>query len=122
MKMGRRRRCSSVTYRLRYARLLAPCRRPILIAKKYMLFRGQDTRPQILGESCRALDHSQPIRFPSTSQRRLSRSESAASFGRFRHEEDGNNINSTAPEVPEEGNVLPSKPRRGSLAPPCFQA
>ncbi|HEV3210994.1 MAG TPA: hypothetical protein VGY91_12090 [Chthoniobacterales bacterium] len=27
-----------------YAPLLAPCRRPILIATKYMLFRGQDTR------------------------------------------------------------------------------
>ena len=25
--------------------LLAPCRRPILIATKYLLFRGQDTRP-----------------------------------------------------------------------------
>src|SRR5260370_38110855 len=47
MKMGRRRRCSSVTYRLRYAPLLAPCRRPILIATKHMLFRGQDTRGSI---------------------------------------------------------------------------
>ena len=44
MKMGRRPRCSSVTYRFRYAPLLAPCRRPILIATKAMLFRGQDTR------------------------------------------------------------------------------
>jgi hypothetical protein len=44
MKMGRRLRCSSVTYRFRYAPLLAPCRRPILIATKCMLFRGQDTR------------------------------------------------------------------------------
>jgi len=43
MKMGRRRRCSSVTYRFRYAPLLAPCRRPILIATKAMLFMGQDT-------------------------------------------------------------------------------
>src|ERR1700681_2140103 len=49
MKMGRRPRCSSVTYRFRYAplpppvRLGPPCRRPILIATKYMLFRGQDT-------------------------------------------------------------------------------
>jgi hypothetical protein len=43
MKMGRRLRCSSVTYRFRYAPLLAPCRRPILIATKAMLFRGQDT-------------------------------------------------------------------------------
>jgi hypothetical protein len=30
--MGRRLRCSSVTYRFRYAPLLAPCRRPILNA------------------------------------------------------------------------------------------
>ena len=44
MKMGRRPRCSSVTYRFRYAPLLAPCRRPILIATKAMLFRGQGTR------------------------------------------------------------------------------
>jgi len=43
MKMGRRPRCSSVTYRFRYAPLLAPCRRPILIATKAMLFMGQDT-------------------------------------------------------------------------------
>jgi hypothetical protein len=43
MKMGRRPRCSSVTYRSRYAPLLAPCRRRILIATKAMLFRGQDT-------------------------------------------------------------------------------
>src|SRR5271165_1581280 len=49
MKMGRRPRCSSVTYRFRYApltpvRLGPPCRRPILIATIYLLFRGQDTR------------------------------------------------------------------------------
>src|ERR1700730_2158256 len=49
MKMGPRRRFSSVTYRLRYAppppvRLGPPCRRPILIATKYLVFRGQDTR------------------------------------------------------------------------------
>jgi len=43
MKMGRRLRCSSVTYRFRYAPFLAPCRRPILIATKAMLFMGQDT-------------------------------------------------------------------------------
>ena len=43
MKMGRRPRCSSVTYRFRYAPLLAPCRRPILIATKAMLVTGQDT-------------------------------------------------------------------------------
>src|SRR6516162_6660628 len=48
MKMGRRLRCSSVTYRFRYAPstpvpLASPCRRPILIATKDMLFRGQDT-------------------------------------------------------------------------------
>ena len=49
MKMGRRLRCSSVTYRFRYAPLLPPvrlgppCRRPILIATKAMLFMGQDT-------------------------------------------------------------------------------
>jgi hypothetical protein len=43
MKMGRRPRCSSVTHRFRYAPLLAPCRRRILIATKAMLFRGQDT-------------------------------------------------------------------------------
>ena len=43
MKMGRRLRCSSVAYRFRYAPLLAPSRRPILIATKAMLFMGQDT-------------------------------------------------------------------------------
>ena len=57
MKMGRRRRCSSVTYRFRYAPLLGvrqpPDRRPILIATKAMLFMGQDTgllldEPQLL--------------------------------------------------------------------------
>src|SRR6202011_226314 len=32
--------------------LLAPCRRPILIATKYMLFRGQDTSPQISRAIC----------------------------------------------------------------------
>jgi hypothetical protein len=42
--MGRRLRCSSVTYRFRYAPLLAPCRRPILIATlraeaSWLLFR-----------------------------------------------------------------------------------
>jgi|SRR5271166_2109662 len=46
MKMGRRLRCSSVAYRFRYAPLLAPCRRPILIATKGMLFRRQDTRTE----------------------------------------------------------------------------
>jgi hypothetical protein len=51
MKMGRRLRCSSVTYRFRYApltpvRLGPPCRRPTLIATKDMLFRGQDTNLQ----------------------------------------------------------------------------
>jgi hypothetical protein len=50
MKMGRRLRCSSVTYRFRYAPLLPPvrlgppCRRAILIATKAMLFMGQDTK------------------------------------------------------------------------------
>jgi hypothetical protein len=43
MKMGQRLRCSSVTYQSRYAPLLAPCRRPILIATKAMLVTGQDT-------------------------------------------------------------------------------
>ena len=43
MKMGRRLRYSSVTYQSRYAPLLAPCRRPILIATKAMLVTGQDT-------------------------------------------------------------------------------
>ena len=43
MKMGRRLRCSSVTYQSRYAPLLAPCRRPILIATKATLVTGQDT-------------------------------------------------------------------------------
>src|SRR5260370_6721859 len=49
MKRSRRMRCSSVTYGFRYAPLLPPvrlgppCRRPILIATKYMLFRGQGT-------------------------------------------------------------------------------
>jgi hypothetical protein len=53
MKMGRRLRCSSVTYRFRYAPLLLPvrlgppCRRPILIATKAMLFMGQDTSTTI---------------------------------------------------------------------------
>jgi hypothetical protein len=49
MKMGRRLCCSSVTYRFRYAplapvRLGPPCRRPILIATKYLVFRGHRTR------------------------------------------------------------------------------
>jgi len=61
MKMGRRLRCSSVTSRPTLCcpgesnstrsiesgagcALLAPCRRPILIATNGMLFRGQDTR------------------------------------------------------------------------------
>ena len=49
MKMGRRLRCSLVTFRFGYpplapVRLGPPCRRPILIATKDMLFRGQDTR------------------------------------------------------------------------------
>jgi hypothetical protein len=49
MKIRRRLRCSSATYRFRYAPLLPPvrlgppCRRPILIATQAMLFRGQDT-------------------------------------------------------------------------------
>ena len=43
MKMGRRLRCSSVTYRFRYAPLFAPARRLILIATKAMLFMGQGT-------------------------------------------------------------------------------
>src|SRR5580704_18150274 len=30
--------------------LLAPCRRPILIATKYLVFRGQDTRLSLLGQ------------------------------------------------------------------------
>src|SRR5208282_4590206 len=55
MKMGRRPRCSSVTYRFRYApltpvRLGPPCRRPILIATMYLLFRGQDTSHATLGD------------------------------------------------------------------------
>jgi hypothetical protein len=33
---------------VRDAPLLAPCRRPILIATKYMLFRGQDTSVHVL--------------------------------------------------------------------------
>src|ERR1700740_1609390 len=53
MKMGRRLRCSSVTYRFRYAPLLPPCRRPILIATKGMLFRGQGT-----GSTATATAHS----------------------------------------------------------------
>jgi hypothetical protein len=32
--------------------LLAPCRRPILIATKYLLFRGQDTSPQDSKTQC----------------------------------------------------------------------
>jgi hypothetical protein len=53
MKMGRRLRCSSVTYQFRYAplapvRLGPPCRRTILIATKYLVFRGQDTSPATL--------------------------------------------------------------------------
>ena len=43
MKMGQQLRCSSVTYPFGYAPLLAPCRRPILIATKAMLVTGQDT-------------------------------------------------------------------------------
>ena len=53
MKMGRRKRCSSVTDRLRYAplvpvRLGPPCRRPILIPTINLLSRGQDTNIQTL--------------------------------------------------------------------------
>ena len=50
MKMGRRPRCSSVTYRFRYAPSSRPAaagqlpdRRPVLIATKARLFMGQDT-------------------------------------------------------------------------------
>jgi hypothetical protein len=48
MKMGRRLRCSSVTYRFRYAPSSAsPARTALpaahLIATKYLVFRGQDT-------------------------------------------------------------------------------
>jgi hypothetical protein len=48
MKMGRRLRCSSVTYQSRYApslRRQLPDRRSILIATKATLFMGQDTSP-----------------------------------------------------------------------------
>ena len=45
MKMGRRLRCRrSRIDSDRLPHLLAPCRRPILIATKYLVFRGQDTR------------------------------------------------------------------------------
>jgi hypothetical protein len=44
MKMGRRLRCSSVTYRFRYAPSSRLAGRPILITTKAMLFMGQDTR------------------------------------------------------------------------------
>jgi hypothetical protein len=60
MKMGRRPRCSSVTYQSRYApsllpvRVGPPCRRPILIATKAKLFMGQDTRYDFLQPSQRA--------------------------------------------------------------------
>jgi hypothetical protein len=43
MKMGRRLRCSSVTYRFRIRALLAPCRRPILIATKHARILGDRT-------------------------------------------------------------------------------
>jgi hypothetical protein len=41
--MGRRLRCSS-DVSVQICSLLTPCRRPILIATKYLVFRGQDTR------------------------------------------------------------------------------
>jgi hypothetical protein len=50
MKMGRRLRCSSVTYRFRYAPSIRQSGSdrlaggPVLIATAYLLFRGQDTR------------------------------------------------------------------------------
>jgi hypothetical protein len=43
MKMGRRLRLLVSHLSIQIGSLLAPCRRPILIATKYMLFRGQDT-------------------------------------------------------------------------------
>jgi hypothetical protein len=50
MKMGRRpsgsRRIGQVSIQI--CSLLTPCRRPILIATKYLLFRGQDTNIQTL--------------------------------------------------------------------------
>jgi hypothetical protein len=66
MKMGRRRRCSSVTDRLRHApsfvpvRLGPPCRRPILIATKYLVFRGQDTRAKMERRRSLAAGASEP--------------------------------------------------------------
>ena len=48
MKMGRRLRCSSVTYRFRYAPSSRLAERPILIPTIYLLFRGQDTNIQTL--------------------------------------------------------------------------
>ena len=51
MKMGRRRRCSSVTYRsdMRPPRVRQlPDRQPILIATKTILFMGQDTMSRLL--------------------------------------------------------------------------
>jgi hypothetical protein len=44
MKMGRRLRCSAVTYRCRYAPSSRLAGGPFLIATKAMLFMGQDTR------------------------------------------------------------------------------
>jgi hypothetical protein len=54
MKMGRRR---SGSRRIGYVSietrsLLAPCRRPILIATKYLLFRGQDTSNDAFFQRC----------------------------------------------------------------------
>ena len=49
MKMCRRPRWSSVTYRFRYAPLLAPCRRHILIATKAILLMRQDTEDAGVG-------------------------------------------------------------------------
>src|SRR6516162_4558038 len=63
MKTGWRPRCSSVAYGFRYAPLLAPCRRPILIATNGMLFRRQDTNENQRGrlpDPVRGLLHTQP--------------------------------------------------------------
>jgi hypothetical protein len=44
LKMGRRRRCSSVTYQVQICALLAPCRRPILNATTSPVYMRRCTR------------------------------------------------------------------------------
>jgi hypothetical protein len=47
---------------LQICSLLTPCRRPILIATKYLVFRGQDTRGHVIGVSNFSLFEPQTFR------------------------------------------------------------